>query len=106
MLCALELGPALAKGDCLANDVGASAKMGAYAVWVELDDLKEEVAALGSQPKWSTAPAKEVSSRRKLAYESRGFVTEKITTLLQLPIVLDKILHKAYKDSLFGQRRF
>ena len=91
-------------GDCLANDVGGSAKMGAYAVWVDLDDLKEEVANLGNQPKWSTAPAKDVSSRRKLAEKSRGFVSEKITSLMQLPIVLDKILHKAYKDSLFGRQ--
>lgn len=93
-------------GDCLANDVGASAKMGAYAVWVDLDDLKEESATSGNQPPmWSTAPAKEASSRRKLADKSRGFVSEKITTLPQLPTVLDKILHKAYKESLFGQVR-
>lgn len=89
-------------GDCLANDVGASAKMGAYAVWVELDDLKDDATSEGQQPKWSTAPPKEASSRRKLADKSKGFVSEKITTLLQLPAAIDKILLKAYKESLFG----
>ena len=92
-------------GDCLANDVGGSAKMGAYAVWVELDDLKESAAsqlASGTQPKWSTASAKLTNSRKKLADKSRVFVSEKICTLLELPTVLDKILHKAYKNSLFG----
>ena len=92
-------------GDCLANDVGASAKMGAYAVWVELDDFKEYATSETQPPKWSTAPAKEASSRRKLADKSKGFVSEKITTLLQLPMAIEKILLKAYKDSLFGNIR-
>jgi FMN phosphatase YigB (HAD superfamily) len=98
-------------GDCLANDVGASAKMGAYAVWVDLDDLKEEATtatSVRSKPPnqtWSTAPEKVVHARQKLANKSRGFVSAKVTTLSQLPNVVDTILHKAHKESLFGMAR-
>ena len=92
-------------GDCLANDVGASAKMGAYPIWVELDVLQQGGESTGSSTKWSTAPAKETNSRRKLKDKSRGFVREKITTLSQLPIAIENTLDKAYKDSLFGIRR-
>jgi FMN phosphatase YigB (HAD superfamily) len=98
-------------GDCLANDVGASAKMGAYAVWVDLDDLKEELATTTlvgkGQPNqnWSTAPEKVVNARQKLANKSRGFVSAKVTTLSQLPTIVDTILHKAHKESLFGMTR-
>lgn len=98
-------------GDCLANDVGASAKMGAYAVWVDLDDLKEEWTTRTTEgkgqpnPTWSTAPETVVHARQKLANKSRGFVSAKITTLTQLPTVIDTILHKAHKESLFGMSR-
>jgi putative hydrolase of the HAD superfamily len=94
-------------GDCLANDVGGSSKMGAYTIWTELDDLERLNGATaasqlngGPQPSWSTAPAKLTNSRKKLANAARGSVTEKVTTLSELPGAVDSILHKAYKKSL------
>lgn len=94
-------------GDCLANDVGGSSKMGAYTIWTELDDLERLNGATaasqlngGPQPSWSTAPAKLTNSRKKLANAARKSVSERITTLSDLPAAIEAILHTAYKKSL------
>lgn len=79
-------------GDCLGNDVGASAKCGAYAVWAELDELKKSE---NQQPLYSTASPSQIKSRKKLADASRKHVSERITSLQELPDAVESILEKA-----------
>jgi putative hydrolase of the HAD superfamily len=52
-------------GDCLANDVGASAACGALAVWMDKGMTESSAATrlsadTNKQPVWSTASAKEL----------------------------------------------
>ncbi len=101
-------------GDDLANDVGASAKCGALAVWAELsseeynqstsegpradkgninnqeDGNKKNI----SQPFWSTATKEEIERRRKLNDESLKYVSAKIERLSDLPTTIRNITAK------------
>jgi FMN phosphatase YigB (HAD superfamily) len=83
-------------GDCVANDVGGSAKMGAYTVLVQIDTLKSEVT---TNLPFSTASLQESNNRKKLAKKSISMIDEKITDLSQLPHALNSILVKADKIS-------
>jgi FMN phosphatase YigB (HAD superfamily) len=95
-------------GDCLVNDIWGSARNGAQAVWIEVDDLLESSQsqlATNVQPKWSTASPQSMNSRRKLASKGIKDVSAKISTLSQLPDAIDKILEKQYVKSIFLQSR-
>jgi FMN phosphatase YigB (HAD superfamily) len=76
-------------GDCLANDVGASADCGAKAVWMCLDDDAERL------PEWSTAPKEEIEKRAKEVEAGMTKVTATIGTLSELPDTLADILKDA-----------
>lgn len=83
-------------GDCLANDVGASASCGAQAIWMcseEDEDLA--VARLTDTkrvPEWSTAPMGELEMRAKQITQGREAVAAKIEKLSELPTVIEQIL--------------
>lgn len=82
-------------GDCLANDVGASADCGAYGVWMESDH--EDVSAAGDakQPVWSTASKRTMRNRERLKRSAKNKVSAKITNLAELPSAIDALLEKA-----------
>lgn len=88
-------------GDDLANDVGASAKCGARAVWVELGNDYNQSASKrfgtqknneSAQPFWSTATNEEIAKRKKLNEESMTFVSARIETLSDLPNAIQSII--------------
>lgn len=87
-------------GDDLANDVGASAKCGAKAVWVDL--LGEEYSQTASkrdpskpQPSWSTATKEELEKRKKMDQEAQKYVSQRVTTLGMLPKSIEEITQEA-----------
>jgi len=85
-------------GDDLANDVGASAKCGAKAVWLSMTEEEDlgstmnGVKAAAKRPSWSTATREEVARRRKMAELARTSISAEIEVLGQLPGAVDKIL--------------
>jgi FMN phosphatase YigB (HAD superfamily) len=86
-------------GDCLANDVGASAACGAYAVWM-YTELEEETAAgrlaAGSKkPLWSTASASDMQQRAELANRGKEKVAVRISSLSELVGAIDELLQGA-----------
>jgi FMN phosphatase YigB (HAD superfamily) len=95
-------------GDCLVNDVWGSARNGAQAIWIEVDQGNNSIHSQlknGVQPKWSTASPRDINNRRKLASTGMKDVSEKITRLSQLPDAIEKILEKQYVKSIFLQSR-
>lgn len=82
-------------GDDLANDVGASAKCGAKAVWMDVETYLERYSSTtthGKQSFVSTASEEEQERRRRLAEKAMVHVTAKIETLADLPTIIDEIL--------------
>jgi len=95
-------------GDDLANDVGASAKCGALAIWVDLSSKeydqtasarfkenilnKNDVNNNEKQPFWSTASSDEVEKRKKLNKKAFKFVSAKIEKLSSLPDAIRGLL--------------
>jgi len=85
-------------GDCLANDVGASADCGAAAIWLCPEEEEEEdvggtggkvpAAAVsstsGGNPSWSTATENDRKERAELAAAAKNKVAARITCLSQL----------------------
>ena len=86
-------------GDCLANDVGASADCGAKAVWMCLGDDDDAAASRLLDPKkypeWSTASEEEIAKRAKEVEAGMTKMTAKIGTLSELPDALADILNNA-----------
>lgn len=86
-------------GDCLANDVGASAACGAKAIWMCLGDDEDAAASRLLDPKkfpeWSTAPKEEIEKRAKEVEAGMTKVTAKIGTLSELPDAVAGILKDA-----------
>ena len=81
-------------GDCLANDVGASADCGAYAVWMYTE------AALGlatgsKVPLWSTASASDIKKRAELSNQGKEKVSVRISSLSELVSAIDELLQGA-----------
>ena len=64
-------------GDCLVNDVGASAYVGAYAVWFSSQPSDEEVEA--AKPKWSTATSSEQNARKLQEADGREKIAVRIS---------------------------
>lgn len=85
-------------GDCLANDVGASAACGAEAIWMCLQDDKESAASrlvsAKNHPEWSTATPKELEKRKKQVDEGKKSVAATIYKLSELPAAISTILEK------------
>lgn len=85
-------------GDCLANDVGASASCGAEAIWMCLEDDKESAASRlvssTNHPEWSTATTHELEKRKAQVDEGKKSVAATIYKLSQLPTAISTILEK------------
>jgi FMN phosphatase YigB (HAD superfamily) len=88
-------------GDCLANDVSASADCGAHAIWMmgssSSDEDEDDVAKRLTDttlpiPAWSTAPKAELDQRRQLIQEGKAKVTARIRNLIELPGVIEELL--------------
>ena len=84
-------------GDCLANDVGASAAVGAHAVWLDADNVASSVASPNNEncPKWSTASRADRQERSQLASQAREKVAVRISTLSELPDAIVDLLASA-----------
>jgi FMN phosphatase YigB (HAD superfamily) len=99
-------------GDCLANDVGASAACGAYAIWLQdgsslslsTSALSNSAAGLHmleqsskplqkSEPYYSTATPKDIDERSKRAESGKSSIAVRIESISQLPSALDQLLH-------------
>jgi putative hydrolase of the HAD superfamily len=63
-------------GDCLVNDVGASANVGAYAVWLSGQATGESDAVI---PKWSTATTSEQNARKLKEDDGREKIAVRIS---------------------------
>ena len=90
-------------GDCLANDVGASAACGAYAIWMCLESDQDSAASRlvnsKNHPEWSTA-TKEETERRKLEVEAgKKFTSATIYKLSELPDAISRVLEKSTATS-------
>jgi FMN phosphatase YigB (HAD superfamily) len=77
-------------GDCLANDVRASALCGAHAIWLA-HDIKEKN---DRQSAWSTATTQELERRAKQAEEGKQLAAAQISSLSQWPKAIAEILKK------------
>lgn len=81
-------------GDCLANDVGASASCGAYAVWMYTE--ASLLAATGSKvPLWSTASDSDIEKRAQLSSQGKKKVAVRISSLSELVSSIDELLQGA-----------
>jgi FMN phosphatase YigB (HAD superfamily) len=81
-------------GDCLANDVGASASCGAYAVWMYTE--ASLLLATGSKvPVWSTATDSDIQKRAELSNQGKEKVAVRISSLLELVNAVDELLQGA-----------
>lgn len=87
-------------GDCLANDVGASSRCGAHAIWfshekegVE-DKGDEESKPDGQTPEWSTATPEEVAAREKQVEDGKKYVSATIYRISELPEAIKSVLAK------------
>lgn len=74
-------------GDCLANDVGASASCGALAVWLD------RAADADGLAEWSTATARDRMERQKLQQDAKEKIAVRIDELSKLPAAIQDLLH-------------
>lgn len=97
-------------GDCLANDVGASSRCGAEAIWFchleddleGMGDQESKVQAAASRlvqskdtaqtPEWSTATPEEVEARKKQIEDGKQYVSATIHQLSELPEAVKSVL--------------
>jgi FMN phosphatase YigB (HAD superfamily) len=87
-------------GDCVANDVGASADCGTKAIWMCLDgsddDLTDAVSRLTDTnkniPNWSTATKDEIEKRAELIQQGKSKMAASIRSLSELPDAIRNIL--------------
>lgn len=91
-------------GDDLANDVGASAKCGARAIWVDLGDEYNQTALKRDpsqpQPAWSTATKEELETRKLLDEQAQKYVSKRVTTLEMLPLEIENITQSVVRAAL------
>ena len=114
-------------GDDLANDVGASAKCGAFAIWADLNDDEYNQSASkrfqdqtkkssintatntssssSTQPFWSTATKDELDKRKKLNDESMSFVSAKIEKLSDLQSTIESIIASINTEEITNKYR-
>lgn len=83
-------------GDCLANDVGASASCGAQAIWMCTEEDEDSAAArlidTKRVPEWSTASSSELERRAQQVVKGKESVAAKIQRLSELPEAIERIL--------------
>lgn len=86
-------------GDCLANDVGASAECGAYAVWLCPENQSAELAAtrLGlsnqlNQPSWSSASQTDIQERSMRAEIAKEKIAKRIRRLSELHDAVNELV--------------
>jgi len=87
-------------GDCLANDVGASAECGAFAVWYYPDGGAEETSLAtaasrfqsGNEPSYSTASKADIAKRQQLADQAEEKVAIRISSLSELEFAIEELL--------------
>ena len=87
-------------GDCLANDVGASASVGAKAVWFcedpqdDMDSVASRISSASnhSTPKWSTASSADRDARARLSQKAKEKIAVRISCLSELPDALSELL--------------
>jgi len=98
-------------GDCLANDVGASASCGAFAVWYNPEgESTNDQEGKGpvdqkAQPQWSTATQKDLNQRAILENEGRQKVGAEISRLADLADTIQSylnVLEETNKESVVG----
>lgn len=79
-------------GDDLANDIGASAKAGAYAIWADLAEEYTQTAStrtsMSDQPAWSTATREELEQRKVMNDEARKLLSARISRLSDIPGII------------------
>lgn len=90
-------------GDDLANDVGASAQAGAYAIWADLDVEYDQSASKRTsseqhQPSWSTATPSELNERRKLNEMATKHISATIRRLADIPPTVKRITSKVSNE--------
>lgn len=97
-------------GDDLANDVGASTKAGAFAIWADLDSEYAQTASkrttdlsFQNQPSWSTATPNELNERKKLNEAAKTQVSATIRRLADIPSAVKWISSKYSKETEFGK---
>ena len=90
-------------GDCLSNDVKASASCGASAIWMCLESDQDSAASrlVNSQnhPEWSTATKEEVEARKLEVEAGKKFITATIYKLSELPDAISRVLEKSTATS-------
>lgn len=87
-------------GDCVANDVGASADCGAKAIWMCLDESDDDFTDVVSRltdtnkniPNWSTATKDEIEKRAELIQQGKSKMAASIRSLSELPDAIRNIL--------------
>ena len=85
-------------GDCLANDVGASAALGAYPVWYAPYHVESERTVAmqqkspAKQPFYSTASQEDLQGRARLAEAAQEKVAARIQSFEELPDTIERIL--------------
>lgn len=82
-------------GDDLANDIGASAKCGARAIWVDLDESYGQTASKRTtasvQPTWSTTSEHELERRQAMDQAAKLLMSTRVTNLSMLPSAITEI---------------
>ena len=89
-------------GDCLANDVGASADCGAMAIWYNPKEEEEEEERSssrleGKNPSWSTASADDIQKRQQLADAAKDKAAVTVQSLSELVYAIDQLVERAAK---------
>lgn len=83
-------------GDCLANDVGASAACGAQAIWMctgeDEDMAASRLVDTKRVPEWSTASTSELERRAQQVSEGENSMSAKIGRLAELPAAIEAVL--------------
>ena len=93
-------------GDCLANDVGASAACGASAIWMCPDDEAVDAAIsrlTGNQPSWSTASSADIQQRASLAQAAKSKIATRIRSLSELTTAVTVLL-ESQEEVVAGDR--
>mmetsp|Transcript_10727 Transcript_10727/g.25563 ORF Transcript_10727/g.25563 Transcript_10727/m.25563 type:complete len:455 (+) Transcript_10727:448-1812(+) len=95
-------------GDCLSNDVGASADLGAKSIWMCLEDDEESAAGrlvdATRTPTYSSASQEELDRRAKKIEEGRSKVTASIRCLSELPCVISGILERSEEEAAVSSK--
>jgi len=78
-------------GDDLANDVGGSARCGAKAIWLDMEDHDDDNNDT-QQPVWSTATPEELERRRLMDEKAKQYVSKRVTTLQSIPSAVEELL--------------